>query len=66
MARERGNWNVARLSPMILTGAAAIVLGLVAWAVRDLTFAVVVAVVILAVGLLGVWVLDKRRGRHAV
>jgi hypothetical protein len=45
---------------------AAIVLGLVAWAVRDLTFAIVVAVVILAVGLLGVWTLDKRRGRHAV
>ena len=59
-----GDWNVARLSPMIFTGAVAIVVGALLWGLTDVTVggAILVGVLILAVGLLGVWMLDKRRG----
>lgn len=62
-----GDWNVARLSPMILTGAVAIVVGALLWGLTDMSVgaAILFAVLILAVGLLGVWMLDKRR-RQAV
>ena len=62
-----GDWNVARLSPMILTGAVAIVVGALLWGLTDMGVggAIVVVVLILAVGLLGVWMLDKRRRQTA-
>ena len=58
-----GDWNVARLSPMILTGAVAIVVGALLWGLTDMSVggAILFTVVILAVGLVGVWMLDKRR-----
>ena len=58
-----GDWNVARLSPMILTGALAIVVGAVLWGLTDMGVggAILFAVVVLALGLVGVWMLDKRR-----
>lgn len=58
-----GDWNVARLSPMILTGALAIVVGALLWGLTDMSVggAILFAVVILALGLVGVWMLDKRR-----
>ena len=57
------DWNVARLSPMILTAAVAIVLGglLVGFTDISTAGAIVIAVVILVIGLLGVWMLDRRR-----
>jgi len=58
-----GDRNLARLSPMILTAALAIVVGAVLWGLTDMSAggAILFAVVILALGVVGVWMLDKRR-----
>jgi hypothetical protein len=58
-----GDRNLARLSPMILTGALAIIVGAILWGVTDMGLggAILFAVLILAIGLVGVWMLDKRR-----
>lgn len=55
--------NVARYTPMILTGALAILVGALLWGLTDMSLggAVIFAVVILAVGVAGVWMLDRRR-----
>jgi RsiW-degrading membrane proteinase PrsW (M82 family) len=60
---QSGNWNVARLSPMILTAVIAILVCAILVGLTDITWAaaIVVAVVILLIGVLGVWMLDKRR-----
>lgn len=57
------NWNVARLSPMILTAIVAIVIGGILVGLTDISTAaaIVVAVAFLLIGLLGVWMLDRRR-----
>jgi len=62
----RGDRNVATLSPMILTGGMAIVIGALLWGLigMSLAGAILVAVLILAAGILGVWMLEKR-GRQA-
>lgn len=57
------NWSVARLSPMILTAIVAIVIGGILVGLTDISTlaAVLVAVAFLLIGLLGVWMLDRRR-----
>jgi hypothetical protein len=62
MARD-SNLNVGRYTPMILTAALAIVLGALLLGLTDISTgaAIVIAVVILAIGLLGVRMLDRRR-----
>ena len=62
----RGNRNVLTLSPMILTASMAIVIGALLWGFTgmNLVGAALVAVLILAAGVLGVWMLEKR-GRQA-
>ena len=62
MARD-GDWNVARLSPMILTAIVAIVLGGILVGLTDISTgaAIAVAIAFLLIGLLGVWMLDRRR-----
>ena len=62
MASEK-SWNVARLSPMILTAIVAIVLGAILVGLTDISTAgaIAIAVAFLLVGLLGVWMLDRRR-----
>jgi hypothetical protein len=62
LARD-SDWNVARLSPMILTAIVAIVLGGILVGLTDISTAaaIAVAVVFLLIGLLGVWMLDRRR-----
>lgn len=60
----QGNtWNVARLSPMILTAVVAIVLGGILVGLTDISTlgAIAIAVLFLLIGLLGVWMLDRRR-----
>jgi len=63
----RGDRNLATLSPMILTGGMAIVIGALMWGLVGLNFgvAVLVAVLLLATGILGVWMLEKRRREAA-
>jgi len=63
----RGDRNLATLSPMILTGGMAIVIGALMWGLVGLNFgvAVLVAVLLLAAGILGVWMLEKRRRKAA-
>lgn len=63
----RGERNVLTLSPMILTGGMAIVIGALMWGLVGLNFgvAVLVAVLLLAAGILGVWMLEKRRRQAA-
>jgi len=63
----RGDRNLATLSPMILTGGMAIVIGALMWGLVGLNFgvAVLVAVLLLAAGILGVWMLEKRRREAA-
>lgn len=58
-----GTWNPARLSPIIFTAVIAVLVCALLAGLTDIGwFAnVVVGVVILAIGLLGVWMLDKRR-----
>ena len=62
MARD-SDWNVARLSPMILTAIVAIVIGGILVGLTDISTAgaIAIAVVFLLIGLLGVWMLDRRR-----
>lgn len=62
MARN-GDWNVARLSPMILTAIVAIVIGGILVGLTDISTAaaIVIAVAFLLIGLLGVWMIDRRR-----
>jgi hypothetical protein len=62
MARD-GDWNVARLSPMILTAIVAIVIGGILVGLTDISTAaaIVIAVAFLLIGLLGVWMIDRRR-----
>jgi hypothetical protein len=59
----RGDRNVLTLSPLILTGGMAVVIGALMWGLVGLSFgvAVLVAVLLLAAGILGVWMLEKRR-----
>jgi hypothetical protein len=56
-------WNVARLSPMILTAIVAIVICGILVGLTDISTAaaIIIAVAFLLIGLLGVWVLDRRR-----
>ena len=63
----RGDRSLATLSPMILTGGMAIVIGALMWGLVGLNFgvAVLVAVLLLAAGILGVWMLEKRRREAA-
>lgn len=65
MARDER--NLATLSPMILTGGMAIVIGALMWGLVGLNFgvAVLVAVLLLIAGILGVWMLEKRRRQAA-
>ena len=62
MARDT-DVNVGRYTPMVLTGAFAILLGALLLGLTDISTAaaIVIAVVILAIGLVGVWMLDRRR-----
>jgi hypothetical protein len=62
MARDT-DLNVGRYTPMILTGTFAILLGALLLGLTDIStgVAIVIAVVILAIGLVGVWMLDRRR-----
>jgi hypothetical protein len=52
---------------MILTGGMAIVIGALMWGLVGMSFAVavLVAVLLLAAGILGVWMLEKRRRQAA-
>jgi uncharacterized membrane protein YfbV (UPF0208 family) len=63
---QGGNWNVARLSPVIMTAVIAILVCALLAGFTDISAGanIVIGVVILAIGLLGVWMLD-RRGRSA-
>ena len=60
MARDL---NVGRYTPMILTGSFAILLGALLLGLTDISTGgvIIIAVVILAIGLVGVWMLDRRR-----
>ena len=62
MARD-GDWNVARLSPMILTAIIAIVIGGILVGLTDISTAaaIAIAVAFVLIGLLGVWMIDRRR-----
>lgn len=62
MARDN-NWNVARLSPMILTAIVAIVIGGILVGLTDISTgaALIITLAFLLIGLLGVWMLDRRR-----
>ena len=57
------NWNVARLSPMVPTAIVAIVVGGILVGLTDISIAgaIIIAVAFLLIGLLGVWMLDRRR-----
>lgn len=59
MARA-GHWNVARLSPMVLADTVAIVLGGILVGLTDIGTAAAIALALLLIGLLGVWMLDRR------
>jgi hypothetical protein len=58
-----GDWNPARLSPVIFTAVVAILVCALLAGLTDISWAanLVVGLVILAIGVLGVWMLDKRR-----
>lgn len=58
-----GERNLGRLTPMVLTGALAILIGALLWGLTDISAgsAIVLVILILAIGLAGVWMLDKRR-----
>lgn len=55
--------NMGRLTPMILTGALAVLIGALLWGLTDISGGAMIALVvlILAIGLVGVWMLDRRR-----
>ena len=63
----RGDRNVATMSPLILTASMAIVVGALLWGFTGMNIggAILVAVLILAAGVLGVWMLEKRRRQAA-
>ena len=58
-----GERNMGRLMPMVLTGALAVLVGALLWGLTDISGGAMVALVILilAIGLAGVWMLDRRR-----
>lgn len=58
-----GDWNPARLSPVIFTAVVAILVCALLAGLTDISWVanLVVGLVILAIGVLGVWMLDKRR-----
>ncbi len=58
-----GTWNPARLSPVIFAAVVAILVCALLAGLTDISMAanIVIGVVILAIGVLGVWMLDKRR-----
>ena len=60
---QGGNWNVARLSPVIMTAVIAILVCALLAGFTDISMGanIVIGVVILALGVLGVWMLDRRR-----
>ena len=60
-----GTWNPARLSPVIFTAVIAILVCALLSGLTDISWAanLVIGVVILAIGVFGVWMLD-RRGRQ--
>jgi hypothetical protein len=62
MARESGS-NLGRLSPMILTASFAILIGALLVGLTDISTGtvLVIVVVLLLMGLVGVWMLDRRR-----
>ena len=63
---QGGSWNVARLSPVIMTAVIAILVCALLAGFTDISTGanIVIGIVILAIGVLGVWMLD-RRGRAA-
>jgi hypothetical protein len=63
---QGGSWNVARLSPVIMTAVIAILVCALLAGFTDISTGanILIGVVILALGVLGVWMLD-RRGRAA-
>ena len=58
-----GTWNPARLSPVIFTAVIAILVCALLAGFTDISWVanVVIGAVILAIAVLGVWMLDKRR-----
>ena len=58
-----GDWNPARLSPVIFTAVIAILVCALLAGFTDISWGanLVIGIVILAIGLLGVWMLDRRR-----
>ena len=62
-----GTWNPARLSPVIFTAVIAILVCAFLAGLTDISWAanLAIGVVILAIGVLGVWMLDKRRRQIA-
>jgi hypothetical protein len=60
---QSGSWNPARLSPVILTAVIAILVCALLAGFTDIGWAanLVIGVVILAIGVFGVWMLDRRR-----
>jgi hypothetical protein len=58
-----GERNLGRLTPMVLTGALAVLIGAILWGLTDVSggTVIVLVVLILAIGLAGVWMLDRRR-----
>lgn len=58
-----GDWNPARLSPVIFTAVIAILVCALLAGFTDISWGanLVIGIVILAIGVLGVWMLDKRR-----
>lgn len=58
-----GERNLGRLTPMVLTGALAVLIGALLWGLTDIRGGATIALVvlILAIGLVGVWMLDRRR-----
>jgi hypothetical protein len=58
-----GDWNPARLSPVIFTAVIAILVCALLAGFTDIGWGanLVIGIVILAIGVLGVWMLDKRR-----
>lgn len=58
-----GDRNLGRFTPMVLTGALAVLIGALLWGLTDISGGSTIALVvlILAIGLFGVWMLDRRR-----
>lgn len=58
-----GERNLGRLTPMVLTGALAVLIGALLWGLTDMSGVslIVLVILILAIGLFGVVMLDRRR-----